>query len=251
MVALGAAQQHLRHLGPRLDVAQCLEHLAGSRLDVLDHFFQQRVVVVGQHLHQRRPHLGAALGDAVGQRNLFRCGAAPVLIGALADHIDIAGDRLAIANRHLAQYQPAAGEVLQRRHGVAHLAAEGIDTVDEHHGRQADLFHPTQQRGHGGRADRVGVAHQHRDVGHRQRGFGLVRHFHRTGAIDQRPRFVEIGAMGNTGRAARSGTPTGGSSGGGDQRIEQRRLAAAVGTDKGHGAWPGQCVWHERPPGPV
>ena len=52
--------------------------------------------------------------------NLHQFGglALAVAIGALADHIDIAGDRLAIDDRHLAQHQRRIGIGLQRRERV-------------------------------------------------------------------------------------------------------------------------------------
>ncbi len=235
------AEQHLDHRAGRKVLAQIAVDLRGRRLHVLQHLLQQHVIAIRQHLDQLVQrlllvvlHLGRNL-DQLGRLTLA------IAIRPLAHHIDIAAHRLAIHDRHLAQHQRRAGISLQGRERIAHAAFQRVDLVDEHHVRHAVISQLLEHRRNGQRAGRRRLAHHHGEIHHRQRTAGFIGEFDRAGTVQHRPRIAEIRAMaqpdlGGRRTIARIGRPLDRGAGSLHQRLEQRRLAAAVRPDQRHRA---------------
>ncbi len=242
-----AAEQDLDHRACGKVLAQVGIDLGCCRLDVLQHFFQQRIVVVGQgfdQLVQRLLFRGRHFGGDLNQLGRL---ALAVSVGAFADHIDITGDGFAVPDRHLTQYQRRTGERLQGGQRVGHAAFQCFDLVDEDHVRHAKVGELFQHRGHRERAGRRWLADHHSEIDHGQRGGDLVGEFDRPGAVEDRPAIAEVLAMAKA-ELGGAGPVTGirrslhGCAGGFHQGVEQRGFAAAVRPDQCHRAWT-SAVW--------
>src|SRR5690606_1411181 len=189
---LGGADQH-RHDQVLLDLLlEVLIDLFLRRDLVLEQLLQQRVVVVGDRLQQLLPRLLFPLDDAVRHRDQVGGLARLVAIGALADQVDIAGDGLALAYRHLAQYQRTLRDALQRAQNLAHAVVGGVELVDEQEVRNAVLVEEAQQRRHRHRPLRLRIADHHGEIGDHAGVAGVLRELDRARAVEDRPAVAEI-----------------------------------------------------------
>ena len=238
---LRRAQQHLDHIAGRQVLAQVAIDFVGAGLDVFQHLFQQRIVMVRQRLHQLAQRLLLVVLHLRRNLHQLRRLALAVAIGALADHIDIAVHRLAIDDRHLPQHQRRLRIGLQRGQRIAHAAFQRVDLVDEQHMRHAKIGQQLQRRRHGERARRHRLAYHDSDIDHRQRGAHLMAELDRARAVQHRPGVAQVAAMadadlGGHRAVARIGGSFHRRAGRFQHGLEQRGLAAAVGTHQRHRA---------------
>ena len=244
VVVLRGAEQHADHGAARLAVVQRPVDLGGLERHVLQHLLQQRVVVVGQHLQQRAARLGLPLPRLLGRGDALGGRAAAVAVGAPAHHVDIAGDPLAVADRHLAQHELAPGLALQRVEGVAHRPGQRVELVDEDDRRRARFLQLAEERAEVGGALGRGFAHHHGQIGDGQRAIRVVREFDGAGAVEDRPGIAEQVAVGEPqlrSRAARGARAAGrGDAGRRQQRLEQGGLAASLRAYQREGAGRGR-----------
>ena len=99
----------------------------------------------------------------------------------LEREIDEAADFLAIPDRNLARDQRRDAHRLERGQEVADAAMGLVDAIDEDEVRDAELVERAKRRRGERRAGRVGVDHDDRDVGDRQRPRAIGREADRTG----------------------------------------------------------------------
>ena len=163
--AIRRPEQHAGHGSRRLVVVQPLVDLGRRGGDILDHLLKQRVVVIGQHLDQAGPRLVRAIHHLRRHGSAVRRHPEAVAVGALADHVDVAHDRLTLAYRHVAQDERARGEALQSGHRVPRASREHVDAVDEHQRWHAVAVEQAQQRRRRSRPAWVRLAHDDREVG--------------------------------------------------------------------------------------
>ena len=238
---LRRSQQHLDHRARREILAQVVVDFRSGRLDILQHFLEQRIVAIGQHLDQLVQRILLVVLHLGRNLNQLRRLSLAVAISPLAHHIDIAAHGLAMHDRHLPQHQRRAGKPLQGGERVAHAAFQRIDLVDEQHVRNAFIRKPLQQWCDGQRTCRRRLAHNHGEIDHSQRATRFVGEFHGTRAIQHRPGVAEIGAvsesdLGGCRTIARISRPLYRRPRSLHQRLEQCRLAAAVWPDQRHRA---------------
>ncbi len=239
VVALARAEQDRHHRAVREVLVELRVDFLAGRRDILEDLLEQRVVVVGKHFEHRRQRLLLAIGDRGRKGDELGGLSLAVTIGALTRKIDIAGDGLALADRHLAQHERALRVGLQRRNGVAHAAGEGVDLVDEQEVRDRLALQVAQQRREHHRLLRRRLADDDREVGDAETGAGLVHELDRAGAVEQRPGIAHEAAMPEPdvgAHGSRLGVASCGPAGSGEQRLEQRRFPAAIGPDQRDGA---------------
>ena len=240
MGILARSKQHVVDRTGEQILAQILVDLLLGGRDVLQDLLQQCVVVVRQYFDQCGPGGLLGLAHLGRQLDLFRCLAAAISIRALGNQIDITGDPLGIVDRHLPQHQGRSRMGLQGVQRVPDLHVRGVDLVDEHHERNAQILQQPEDRCGGGRARRAWFANQHRQIGHRECRGRVVQKLDRARTIHDRPGIAQIAAMAQMQfgihPAAHIAGSAQGCSGRRHQRVEEGRFPAAIWADQGHRA---------------
>ena len=100
--ARGRSKQDLDDRAARLVLAQLLVEFRRCRRDFLDEFFQEGIVLVGQHLGQPIERLFLGIAEVRGNLDWLRALVRAVAVGASAHDINVACHRIALADRQLA-----------------------------------------------------------------------------------------------------------------------------------------------------
>ena len=234
--------------------AQLLGHqavnLVRRRHRILEQGLEQAVVEIGQRLQ----HLGARRLLAVAARRFgdldqFEAPALLHLIGALADQVDVAVDRLAVADRDFAQDQRPVGHRLQRVQRRLHADVAVVHLVDEDDVRNVAVVEEAQQRRHRQRLVDPRLADQHRRVATLIALQRFLQQLDGAGAVEEGPGFAQILGGGDVdldahlararlgcgiadGVALADAALADGGTGDGQDAFEQGRLAAEVGADE-------------------
>ena len=253
VVVLRRAQEDRGDLTLAQGFCQLLVNLLLGRNDVLEQLLQQVVVEVSQVLQELGP--GGLLPPlhVLGRGDQLRGLTGAVRVSPPARQIDIAGDRLALADRHLAQHQRWAGD---RSQGFQHLpdpTRGGIHLVNEDQVRDGLVLQELEQRRHHERAFHHRLANDHRGIDHLQHVPGFLDHLDRPRAVQEGPPVPEIfgrrgrdldthlaltrlrGAVADgvafLDRALAANRP-----GDEEHAFKQGRLAAAIGSDESRAA---------------
>ena len=265
VIAFGRTDQHRHHQALREFPPEIAEDLFARRFDVGKQFFHQMLVVIGEPFEHREPRflLGVLVGDVDGfGRRVFAEGE-----GAFERQIDVTGHDLVFPDGNLAQQQRQIAGFLQHGKNLAERAARLVDLVDEHEMGNLEIGETLQIRlehlnlGGFRLDDDDGRIHALDRV---QR---ILQEFDRTGAVEEGETLIQIGgsrAIDLDAHLARAGFRTAVADGvalgdgsfarrrsGGEQNaLQQRGLAAAVRSYQGHGAWPFSSVriGHYLPP---
>ena len=197
-VILGRGAEKHRHDQVLLKIlGQVLVNLFLRGLHILEQLLEQLVVEIGELLDELGAGFGLAVPEVIRQRDQVGGLARAVMIGTLADEIDITVDRLGGAQRHLAQDQGLIGMGLQCREHVAHPGARGVELVDENHVRDLVAAEKAQERAHRHRPLDLGLAHDDDGVGHQHRLLRLIEQLDIARAVEDRPGIVEEGRVGD------------------------------------------------------
>ena len=100
--ARGRSKQDLDDRAAGLVLAQLLVEFRRCRRDFLDQFFQESIVLVGQHLGQSVERLFLGIAELGGNLDWLGALVRAVAEGASAHDVDVAGHRIALADRQLA-----------------------------------------------------------------------------------------------------------------------------------------------------
>ena len=106
--------------------------------------------------------------------------------GALEREVDETGDDLVLPDRNLAQQQPRARRRLQQLERLAHPPVGLVDLVEEEKARDFQIFQLAQHELQLRHLALVRLAHHHRGVDRRQRGAHLVDELDRTRTVEER-----------------------------------------------------------------
>ena len=197
-VILGRGAEKHRHDQVLLKIlGQVLVNFFLRGLHILEQLLEQLVVEIGELLDELGAGFGLAVPEVIRQRDQVGGLARAVMVGTLADEIDIAVDRLGGAQRHLAQDQGLIGMGLQCREHVAHPGARGVELVDENHVRDLVAAEKAQERAHRHRPLDLGLAHDDDGVGHQHRLLRLIEQLDIARAVEDRPGIVEEGRVGD------------------------------------------------------
>ncbi len=194
MPARRGAEEHLDDRSAFLILMQRRENLVGRRRDILDHLFEQSIVVIGEHLREPGERFLLGYQQFARQHATFGIFAA-IMIGTLAYDIDIAGHGVMFADRNLSQDKWILGMGLQRRDDLADLAGKRIDFIDEDKMRQTRRLNRLQEKRKIGEPVGGRFADDDRKIDDSERRRRLLREFDRARAIDERPGFTHERAM--------------------------------------------------------
>ncbi len=238
---LRRTKQHLDDRSRGKILAQIIVDFRSRGLHILQNLLQQHIISISQYLHQLVQRIQLII--LYFGRNLHQFGRLPLAISIrpFAHHIDVAADRLPIDDRHLAQHQRRSREPLKRAKCIAHTAFQRVDLVDKQHVRNALVRQQLEQRRHRQHASRRRLANHHGKIDHGECATGFIGELDRARAIQHRPRIAKIVAMpqsdlGGRRSVARVRRPLDRRASRLHQRLEQRRLAAAVRPDQSHRA---------------
>ena len=122
--------------------------------------------------------------------------AAAVAVGAFADHIDIAGHRLALADRHLAQHQRCGGSAPGAPPACRAPRPSSASILLTKTSVGVPCFlQPAEAAGRARRRGPAPARDHHRGIGDGQRAGGVMGEFDRAGTVEDRPGIAEIAAM--------------------------------------------------------
>ena len=228
---------------------EVVEHLVARRLDVLEQLLHQLVVMVGERLQHGEARRLLAVGGVAFERNDFRGSVLLVDEGAFQREIDEAGDEIAGERRDLSQDQLGARAPLQQLEHVVDAGVGLVDLVEEQNARNFPVFQLAQNELQLRYFLLVHFAHDHRRVDRRQHRAHVVDELDRAGAIEEGvgvaheigggDRELDAHAMMARFLAAVADRVAGldgalalDHAGAGEDRFEQRGLAALEGTDQ-------------------
>jgi len=258
IVLAGAEQDRDQQIAPHR-LRQVAVNLLLVGIDLLQQLLEQGVVEIRQGLQQLVAGLRLAIGDGARQLDECRRFALAVLVGALAHQIDIAGDLLAVADRHLPQGQRPGREALQGAQDLAHALAGLIHLVDQDDMRDVVIVEELEDRTGGGGLAGLGLDDDDGDVGDHAGVAGVEGELDAAGGVDEGPAVAEVAAVtdgqlgaGATvagfgggvtdGIAVLDGTLALNRAGGVQQCFEQAGLAGLVGAED-RGAAGRAAIW--------
>ena len=155
----------------RAILAQIAIDLILGRIVALEQLFEQPVVEVGERFEQDRA-LHVDVGVHVGRDvDLGHAAVAPERL--VARQVDVAGERLALADRQVRRDNVRAVRFAQRGQRRVKLGARPIELVDEKEMRHLPHLDILQDRRRLGDAARFGVDHDDRGVDGGEHGLGL------------------------------------------------------------------------------
>ena len=164
-------------------------------LNFLDQFFQQSIVLIGQHLGQSVECM--LLGIAELGRNLDALGrlVRAVPVGASAHDFNVADHRIILSDRQLPRRQRVFGTRLERRKRVVERAGQRIDLIHKDKVRDLKVLKRFQQERHAGSTAGHWLADNYGEIDRGQRRFRLKGEFNRTRTIQDRPAITQKGTM--------------------------------------------------------
>ena len=258
--AVGArrrAHQHRADQAFAQFAGEIVEHLVARRLDVFEQLLHQLVVVIGQRLQHGEARGLFQIGGVAFERNHFRGRVLLVDKGAFQREIDEARDEVAGERRDLPHDQLGARRRLQQLEHVVDAGIGLVDLVDEQDARDFLVFQLAQDELELRHLFLVHLADDDGDVDRRQHGAHVVDEFDRARAVEERIGVAhEIRGGGGQldAHAVMAGFLAGVAdriagfdgalaldrAGAGEDRLEQRGLAALERTDQRDAAWTGR-----------
>ena len=258
--AVGArrrAHQHRADQALAQFAGEIVEHLVARRLDVFEQLLHQLVVVIGERLQHGEARGLFQIGDVAFERNDFRGRVLLVDKGALEREIDEARDDVAGEGRDLAQDQLGARRRLQQLEHVVDAGIGLVDLVDEQDARDFLVFELAQDELELRDLLLVHLADHDGGVDRRQHRAHVVDEFDRARAIEERVGVAheirggggELDAHAVMARflagvadrvAGFDGALALDRAGAGEDRFEQRGLAALERADQRDAAWTGR-----------
>ena len=125
-------RQHDRHKSIRLELCgELVINVGFVRLDLFQKLLQKRVVKIGERFQHLTARLGFPLRHVPRQLDQRGRPALLVLVGPLAHQIDVAGDQITVADRHLPKDQRPLGHILKCRKQIADPLRGLVQFVDD------------------------------------------------------------------------------------------------------------------------
>ena len=187
VIAEAGAKQHRHDQALRHILGQVLVNLAFLRDHVLQELLEQGIAEVGQLLDELGARGFLALDHGIGKLDQIRGLARFVLIGPLARQIDVTGDVLAVADRHLAQHQGQARDRLQGLDHLGDAGRGGIHLVDEEAMGNLVVLEELEYRRHRHGAFDLGFADDDGGIGGHQGIERFLGQFDGPGTVDKYP----------------------------------------------------------------
>ena len=206
VVLAGAEQDRDQEIGAQR-LGELAVYVLLVRVDLLQKLFEQSVVEIRQGLQQFGARLGLPVRDAAGQLDQRGRFTLPIAVGALADEIDIAGDPLAVADRHLTQRQRPGRESLQGGQDFAHGLARLVHLVDQDDMGNVVIVEKLEDRARRRRLRRFGLDHDDGDIGDHAGVAGIQGELDATRRVDEGPVVAKIGAVPDREFRARPAVP--------------------------------------------